>query len=65
MKTGIYCILGGLVLLLLGFWMVSKDKTTSPVKPSGNGEYVEVEEVKAKEEEKEVIQNTTTNEELS
>lgn len=25
MKTGIWCIVGGLLLLVVGFWLVSKD----------------------------------------
>jgi hypothetical protein len=31
MRTGILLILGGVVLLVTGFWLISKDKTEEPV----------------------------------
>jgi hypothetical protein len=57
MKTGIYLILGGLVAILVGFFLISKEKDSqpykAPVKRSNEPiqDAVVIEEVQPKEEE--------------
>jgi hypothetical protein len=62
MKTGIYLILGGLVAILTGFFLISKDKESQPYKaPVKRSQepvtdaILEVEEVKEKEEDHEIV----------